>query len=86
MLMRVGTLFEECAMCLFLCGKQSYIIFAESVCLFFKCKKHMKKKKTLISFVFFHLNTKTKESEKVLCFVKSAVWEIYVPLRKIMVL
>ena len=46
----------------------------------------MKKKKTLISFIFFHLDTKTKETEKVLCFAKSAVWEIYVQLRKTMVL
>ena len=81
MLMRADVL---CA-CFCVVSTLSYIIFAESVCLFFKCKKHMKKR-TVISFIFFHLDTKTKETEKVLCFAKSAVWEIYIQLRKTMVL
>ena len=74
----MGTLFEEYAMCLFLCGKQCPILFLLNLSAYFSSLKNVwKKKKQFDVLCFFCLDTKlTKETKKVLCFAKSTVWNI----------
>lgn len=67
-------------MCLFSCGKHCPILFLLNLSAYFSSLKNIRQKRNFDILCFLSFG---KETEKVLCFTKSAVWEIYVQLRKI---
>lgn len=60
MLMRVGTLFEECAMCLFLCGKHCPILFLLNLSAYFSSLKNIRKKRNFDILCFLSFGYKNK--------------------------